>query len=105
MRTEKLTVLALGLFGVTSLAACGEDKSGAPAPGSEASAGSVDLALQLPDGDIINSASYTITGPNGFAKTGTINLSQSNTLTAVIGGLPVGTGYSITISATSTSGA
>jgi hypothetical protein len=78
------------------------DESGSPSSANEESAGSVGLALQLASGTTINSASYTITGPNGFTKTGSINLTAATKLSATIGGLPAGTGYSITVTATAT---
>ncbi|HEV8551643.1 MAG TPA: hypothetical protein VGQ57_21490 [Polyangiaceae bacterium] len=100
MRTEKWTVLALSLCGFTGLTACGNenDKLGGQSAGQE-SVGSVNLGLTLPDGRSITGATYTITGPNAFAKTGSINTSQSSGLSILVGGLPAGSGYSITISA------
>ena len=78
MRTEKLTMLALGLCGLTSLAGCGQgDNGNAPSPASEESVGEVNLGLTLANGQVINSASYTITGPNGFSRTGTIDLTSA----------------------------
>src|SRR5205085_12285392 len=92
--------------GVTSLAGCGSQSDGpsSRSPESQESVGSVGLELQVAAGATINSASYTITGPNGFSKTGTIDVSATTKLTATIGGLPAGAGYSITLSATSTDG-
>jgi hypothetical protein len=61
-------------------------------------AGSVGLQLRL--GDVtLNSVSYVITG-NGFVKNGSIDVSNSRTISTTIGGIPAGTGYSITLSAT-----
>ena len=40
------------------------------------STGTVSFALQLAGGAHINTANYHITGPNGFTKTGTINVSS-----------------------------
>ncbi|HEY3592452.1 MAG TPA: hypothetical protein VGL13_01200, partial [Polyangiaceae bacterium] len=68
------------------------------------SAGSVGLSLQLTPGTTLASVSYAITGPGGFSKSGTIDVSSSTTISSVIGGLPAGNGYSITLSATSTDG-
>ncbi len=48
--------------------------------------------------------SYTIIGPNGFSKAGTIDVSSSTAISAVIGGLPAGNGYVITLTATGTGG-
>ena len=68
MRTEKLSILALGFCGITALVGCGDQNSGAnaPASASEESSGEVNLALQLANGATLNSASYTIVGPNAL---------------------------------------
>ncbi len=104
MRTEKITILALGLCGFTSLVGCGSEGDGAKgsSPTGEASAGALSFALQLADGRSVQSASYTITGPNGFSKAGSIDVSNATKLSALIGGLPAGTGYTISVSASST---
>ena len=106
IRTQKMTVLALGLCGVTSLAGCSSpsDNTTSSSPVSHESVGSVGLDLQLGSGATINSASFTITGPNGFSKAGSIDVSKSTKLSATIGGIPAGVGFSITLSATSTDG-
>jgi hypothetical protein len=104
IRTKKMTMLAVGLCGATTLMGCGSQSDGAEVPseqGREEATGSLDLGLQLGNGASLASASYTITGPSGFSKTGSIDISKSNKLSAVIGGLPAGSGFSITISATS----
>src|SRR5262249_3968989 len=51
-----------------------------------------------------NSASFTITGPGSFTRTGTIDVSHSATISATIPAIPAGTGYSVGLSATSTDG-
>ncbi len=66
--------------------------------------GSVQLALMLGKGVAVSSASYTITGPGGFTQSGSLNVANSATISGVIGGLPAGSGYTITISATSSDG-
>jgi hypothetical protein len=62
------------------------------------------LELTLGTGEQIDTVSYTITGPGGFTQTGTLNVSNSTILTAVLGGLPAGTGYVITLTATASDG-
>ena len=52
----------------------------------------------------VDVASYDITGPGGFTKTGTINVAHSATISATIPGIPAGNGYSITLTAVSTDG-
>ena len=93
---------ALFLIGAgAALAGCGEHT---PSTADTAQLGSVNLAL-VTGGVTLASVSYTITGPNAFAKTGAINVAASTTLSTVIGGLPVGKGFTIALSATSTDGA
>ncbi|MET0794339.1 MAG: 5'-nucleotidase C-terminal domain-containing protein [Polyangiaceae bacterium] len=77
---------------------------GAPSPTGQAARagenpGDVSLALQLGSGATITSASYTIIGPASFSKSGSIDVSQSTKISATIAGLPAGTGYSVTLSA------
>lgn len=103
-RPLKLTILAMGLCGTAALfTGCGQQNSAGGSPTEEAGA-TINLALQIPGGQTVNSASYTITGPAGFSKTGTIDVSAATKLTATIGGLPAGSGYSITVSANSAAG-
>src|SRR5579863_942048 len=45
--------------------------------------GSVEIALQV-GGVTINTVSYTITGPASFTQDGTIDVSHSNTISAVL---------------------
>ena len=105
-RVSVLTLIATGAS--AALAGCyGEDES--PAGAGEKSlakeaTGSVGVALTLADGTTLSSATYTIAGPGGFTKTGPIDLQSATTLSATIGGLPAGTGYTITITATATDG-
>jgi hypothetical protein len=105
MRTQKLTMLALGLCGFACLSACSSEgdhyKTSTPA---NASVGTLNLGLTLADGSVLASASYVVTGPNGFSRTGSIDVSNASKISALIGGLPAGSGYAITISATSTDG-
>jgi len=101
MKTTQLTILALGLCGIASLVGCGNTNQG-DGTSAENTTNRVSLALQIGGGQAINSASYTITGPNGFSKTGTIDLSKATKLTATISGLPAGSGYSITVTASGT---
>jgi hypothetical protein len=81
----RMTALALALSSYTFITGCGKNSTTIENPSS-------------------TGASYAITGPNGFTTNGTINVSQSNTLTATIGGLPAGMGFQITIQAMTTDG-
>ena len=72
--------------------------------GSEAESGSVGLALDLASGGALNTIAYTIVGPGGFSRSGTIDTSHSATVSSTIGGLPTGHGFSITLDGTATDG-
>jgi hypothetical protein len=67
--------------------------------------GSVRLALQLASGTSFATASYAITGPGTFDKAGTIDIANTTTVSAVVGGIPAGVGYLLGLTATSTDGA
>ena len=82
--------VALGVWGCNA-------SSNAPAAPGEAT-GTVGLELQV--GSVtVNTISYDISG-NGVHKTGTIPVQSSTKIAAVIGGLPPGNGYVITLTAT-----
>lgn len=96
------TAIALGL----SLTAIGCSSGGVAGsePASDRS-GKISLELQVAPGSMLSSVSYTIVGPNGFTRSGSLDVSQSSTVSGTIGGLPAGTGYTITLSGTTTNGA
>lgn len=93
-------VVALGTVAPLS-SGCSTDIGSA----SESNVGSIGLALELASGTTLNSLSYTITGPSGFSRAGTIDTSHSTIVTAVIGNLPVGNGFSIALQGTASDGA
>src|SRR6187402_1733341 len=85
-----LSLAALGAAG--PLAGCATDPSNEGDDGDQT--GSLGLALTAAPGVTINAVTYTITG-NGFSKTGSIDVSGAPTISATIGGIPAGTGYTI----------
>lgn len=96
-RTTLPIVLVLALGAGASLAGCvSEDISGESAQ----QVGSVGLQLQVAPGVTLNSVTYTIT-KDEFTKSGSIDVSDSPTISATIGGIPAGSGYTITLLATS----
>lgn len=67
-------------------------------PGSETpeeTAGSIALSLQL-GAQKLDSMSYAIVG-NGFSKSGNLDVSQSSKVSGVVGGIPFGSNYSLTM--------
>ena len=91
----------LALMGLTaglSVFGCSAgDSNTAPSSGDAESVGSIGLALQT-GGVTLSSVSYAILG-NGFTKTGSINVANSTVISTVVGGIPAGTGYSVTLTA------
>jgi hypothetical protein len=99
------------LIGAAMLGACAvavaTGCSGAPVDADQGpvrATGSIGLQLTPAAGVVIDTVSYTILGPNGFSRMGSIDVSNSPMLSAQIGGLPPGSGYTITLTATSTDG-
>src|SRR6478609_11225339 len=106
IRTGQLTILALGFAGLLPLLGCasnsGDGRSSDGTSNGEGQPGSAQLALQLANGTSLATASYALVGPGSYSKSGSIDVSKSSKISTTIGGLPVGEGYSITISALST---
>jgi hypothetical protein len=69
--------------------------------GSVEAAGSVALVLHGTT-TTVNTFTYAITGPNSYM--GTIDVTNASTVSAVIGGVAAGAGYSLTLTGTSTDG-
>jgi type IV pilus assembly protein PilA len=93
--------VSLLLFGALWTVGCAPSH---PNAANDDGRGFVSASLDLAPGISVLTASYTIMGPGGFLKTGTIDLSNSSTLTFVVGGLPAGPGYAISVNATSADG-
>lgn len=67
--------------------------------------GGVSAALTLPSGVVINTVSFAVTGgPSGVNRTGTVNVTNSTQLRFRVGDLPVGSGYTMSLTATTQSG-
>ncbi|HVT09193.1 MAG TPA: PKD domain-containing protein [Polyangia bacterium] len=101
----KMTMLALGFCGFTALSgiSCSPRGNG-PAAVQNDGTGSATIAFQVAGGLTINTLTYSLTGPGGFSKTGSIDVSRSTTISTVIGGLPAGNGYMLTLNGTTTDG-
>ena len=84
------------------LLASGCMSGGGSSAGKQAT-GSVEIALQA-GGASIATVSYTITGPAAFTQNGTIDVSHSSSVSAVLGPFAVGGGYNIALTAVSTDG-
>ncbi len=96
------TFLALGTLAVGAFQGCSTNPPSRN--GGNETVGSIGLALQLGPGQTLDTVAYTITGPNNFVKTGTLNVSHSTTVSGTIGGLPAGNNFTISLNGTTTSG-
>jgi phospholipase C len=94
---------ALGLGASVGINGCSNSNNNS-ARTADNNVGSVGLALSLGGGLELDSVNYTVNGPSGFTKTGSFDVSHSSTVSGVIGGLPAGMGYSITVTGTTTDG-
>jgi hypothetical protein len=93
-------VCLLSLGSVAVLEGC----SSASPSESDEQRGSVGVHLDVAPGVTLDAVTYSITG-NGFSKTGSIDVSGAPEISGTIGGVPAGTGYTITLTATSTNDA
>jgi hypothetical protein len=98
-------MLALGLCGFTALSgiSCSQRATGGAIVQSDQTGGAT-IALQIPGGLTVNTVMYSIMGPASFSKSGSIDVSNSTTISTVIGGIPAGNGYTVTLNATATDG-
>jgi len=94
-----LTLAALGAC--TALPACSSTDSQDSQQQGDSSIG---LKLVVGGGVTLNGVTYSITGPGGFTKSGSIDLSNTSQLSAQIGGIPAGQGYTISLTGTATDG-
>jgi arylsulfatase A-like enzyme len=91
------SLLSLTILGATlPIAGCASDAG----TESNGEVGSLGLELTVAPGVAIDEVSYSIEG-NDFTKDGTIDSSGAPTVTGRIGGIPAGTDYTITLTATS----
>jgi hypothetical protein len=95
MRTSLLRSAAVAVLGIAL---------GCEPGGKQDDVGAIGLALQVVPGVTLNSVSYAISGPAGFTRSGTLDTSQATTVSGVIGSLPAGAGFSISLTSTATDG-
>jgi arylsulfatase A-like enzyme len=94
-------VLLLALGASTPLPGCSSEPLD---DGGAEQVGSLGFNLEAAPGVSLSSVTYIISG-NGFSKSGTIDTSGAPTVNGVIGGIPAGNGYTLTLTAASTDGA
>ena len=94
------TVVAGVAVGILGLAAgCSTESEPDPAMGS------LTMDLDIADGVKVDTVSWTIrNATTGYTRSGTVDVRFSDTLALQIGGLPAGSGYTISLSAMSVNG-
>jgi hypothetical protein len=85
-----------------SIVGCAADAGGGLPRPADKNEGSIGLELVVGP-YTINSVHYDIVSTGGFHASGDINVATSSAISGFVGGLPAGTGFSITLTATSSS--
>jgi phospholipase C len=98
MKTSFVRLILLGAISAVWLGGC--SPSDRPDSPGDVQTGGVGLQLQVAPGVTLGTLSYTITGPLGFSRNGSIDVSNSSTVSAFIGGLPFGAGYQLSLRST-----
>jgi hypothetical protein len=75
--------------------------AGASSPAGDPSVGSVQLDLQIAGSVRLDTVTYRVSGGT-FEKTGSLDVSHSTAVSAVISPIPAGTGYTVSLQATAT---
>src|SRR6478672_9141853 len=100
--TVKAVMLGLALASTGAFVGC-SSHSNPSSSQSDENSGTVGLQLQVAPGFTVNTVHYVIANP-AHTYSGDINVADSSTLTAVIGGIAAGTGYTLDLTATATDG-
>jgi len=74
----------------------GRASSAAATRTSEESVGSIELSLQAGDARL-DAMNYAIVGGSGFVSSGSLDVSNSTRVSGVIGGIPFGKNYALTV--------
>jgi hypothetical protein len=66
--------------------------------------GQIGVSLELASSAVLYYATYTITGPDSFSRSVTVNVGDTSRLAALIGNIPPGLGYVVSVSGVATDG-
>jgi len=96
---RRAALIAAAVLGAGAVAvSCGREAS------HHDDVGSVAVALTLSPGVTVNTVTFQITGNGITPINGTIDVTNATRATALVPGIPAGTGYQVTMDATSTDG-
>jgi hypothetical protein len=105
-----LACLACGVLvaGVASCSAAPTSSGGGGESTGAASAtnvGTAEFELTIGSGVLVSAVTYSLTGPGNFSERGTVDVSHSDTVSVLLGGLLPGSGYVVSLQAQSIGGA
>jgi hypothetical protein len=98
MQSVHSQLMSVGAASLLALAGCGEAGAGP-------SGGSLGQGLQISPTAEVTLATYTVSGPNGFASAGTVRVGSSPDVPITLSQLPVGLGYELELNALASDGA
>lgn len=102
--SDRTRRVSMGVAGIV-LAAAALGAGCASEQAADGPMGTISMELQIAPGVTINTVNWSITNSGtSFTKSGSVNVRFSNTISFQTGGIPAGTGYSITLTATSVDG-
>jgi len=105
--TSRGHILAAVVLAACGLAACAGPDATDPggqgtidpgAPG-DPTVGSFTMQLTLASGFRFDKVNYDVSGANGYHQSGAIDVATSSAVSVVIGGVPLGTGYDLKLTA------
>src|SRR5262249_17440747 len=103
---KKVLALALAVVTAGGMGCSSEAGSAEPSPssGGEEQGGSATMELRIGRTTQINKVNFTLTGPNGFSRTGSIDVKNDREAQGSIPNVPVGMPYTLSVNASSTDG-
>jgi hypothetical protein len=101
---KKVLALALAVVTAGAMGCSSESGSTGPSSGGEEQAGTARMDLRIGRTTQINKVNYTLTGPNGFSATGSIDVKNDKEAEGSIPNVPVGMPYTLSVNASSTDG-
>src|SRR5687767_14920220 len=96
MKNALAAVAALTL----ALGGCSSSENAKSTTTNPAGLSGLDMRLTLPNGLVINTVNYSISGP--ATRAGVVDVEQSTQLRFRVGDLPIASGYTMTLAATTT---
>jgi acid phosphatase len=92
-------ILLSGFLVTPLFSGCAMESTDSPDSGSE-NEGQIGLELQIAPGFSLDTVRFTLLGPLGFSREGQIGVASSTKVSTIIGGVPFGTGFQLTLRST-----